>query len=71
MLQYHRIAAVVHGFRSSFRAAEETDHPRRVIEEALERVVQSGDNPGAGARLGGSPAAPKASDGAKEDQGNR
>ncbi len=30
MLQYHRIAAVAHGFRSSFRdwAAEETDHPR-------------------------------------------
>ena len=33
MLQYHRIAAVAHGFRSSFRdwAAEQTDHPRDVI----------------------------------------
>ena len=33
MLQYHRIPAVAHGFRSSFRdwAAEETDHPREVI----------------------------------------
>ena len=32
MLQYHRIAAVAHGFRSSFRdwAAEQTDHPRDV-----------------------------------------
>ena len=30
--EYHRIAAVAHGFRSSFRdwAAEETDHPREV-----------------------------------------
>ena len=37
MLQYHRIAAAPHGFRSSFRdwAAEETDHPREVIEAAL------------------------------------
>ena len=42
MLQYHRIAAVAYGFRSSFRAAEETDHPRKVIEEALAHVVQSG-----------------------------
>ena len=34
MLQYVGIAAVAHGFRSSFRdwAAEETDHPREVIE---------------------------------------
>ena len=41
MLQYHRIAAVAHGFRSSFRdwAAEETDHPREVIEAALAHVV--------------------------------
>ena len=43
MLQYNRIAAVAHGFRSSFRdwAAEETDHPREVIEAALAHVVQN------------------------------
>jgi len=43
MLQYHKIAAVTHGFRSSFRdwAAEETDHPREVIEAALAHVVQN------------------------------
>ncbi|MCY3843633.1 MAG: site-specific integrase, partial [Acidobacteria bacterium] len=43
MLQYHKIAAVAHGFRSSFRdwAAEETDHPREVIEAALAHVVQN------------------------------
>ena len=43
MLQQHRIAAVAHGFRSSFRdwAAEETDHPREVIEAALAHVVQN------------------------------
>ncbi len=37
MLGKHKIAAVPHGFRSSFRdwAAEETDHPREVIEAAL------------------------------------
>ena len=35
------IAAVPHGFRSSFRdwASEETDHPREVIEAALAHVV--------------------------------
>ena len=35
-----RIAAVPHGFRSSFRdwAAEKTDHPREVIEAALAHV---------------------------------
>ena len=35
------IAGVPHGFRSSFRdwAAEETDHPREVIEAALAHVV--------------------------------
>ena len=40
-LQKHRIAAVPHGFRSSFRdwAAEETNHPREVIEAALAHVV--------------------------------
>ena len=33
MLQYHEIASVPHGFRSSFRdwAAEETDHPRAAV----------------------------------------
>ena len=38
-----RIAAVPHGFRSSFRdwAAEKTDHPREVIEAALAHVVQN------------------------------
>ena len=43
MLQYHEVAAVPHGFRSSFRdwAAEETDHPREVIEAALAHVVQN------------------------------
>ncbi len=43
MLDYHRIDAVPHGFRSSFRdwAAEETDHPREVIEAALAHVVQN------------------------------
>ena len=43
MLQHHKIAAVRHGIRSSFRdwAAEKTDHPREVIEAALARVVQN------------------------------
>ena len=43
MLQYDRIVAVAHGFRSSSRdwAAEETDHPRDVIEAALAHVVQN------------------------------
>ena len=43
MLEYRGIAAVAHGFRSSFRdwAAEETDHPREVIEAALAHVVQN------------------------------
>ncbi len=37
------IAAVPHGFRSSFRdwAAEQTNHPREVIEAALAHVVQN------------------------------
>ena len=37
------IPAVPHGFRSSFRdwAAEETDHPREVIEAALAHVVRN------------------------------
>ena len=39
----HHIAAVPHGFRSSFQdwAAEETNHPREVIEAALTHVVQN------------------------------
>ena len=43
LLRKHQIAAVPHGFRSSFRdwAAEETDHPREVIEAALAHVVQN------------------------------
>ncbi len=43
LLRRHRIAAVPHGFRSSFRdwAAEETDHPREVVEAALAHVVQN------------------------------
>ena len=37
------IAAVPHGFRSTFRdwAGEETDHPREVIEAALAHVVRN------------------------------
>ena len=37
------LQAVPHGFRSSFRdwAAEETDHPREVIEAALAHVVRN------------------------------
>ncbi len=43
LLDKHHIAAVPHGFRSSFRdwAAEETNHPREVIEAALAHVVQN------------------------------
>ena len=41
VLKEQGIAAVPHGFRSSFRdwAAEKTDHPREVIEAALAHVV--------------------------------
>ena len=41
LLKNHGIAAVPHGFRSSFRdwAAEATNHPREVIEAALGHVV--------------------------------
>ena len=37
------VGAVPHGFRSSFRdwAAEETDHPREVVEAALAHVVRN------------------------------
>ena len=43
LLQQNEIAAVPHGFRSSFRdwAAEETDHPREVVEAALAHVVKN------------------------------
>ena len=43
LLQRLGIAAVPHGFRSTFRdwAAEETDHPREVIEAALAHVVSN------------------------------
>ena len=43
LLRKHGIAAVPHGFRSSFRdwAAEKTDHPREVIEAALAHVVRN------------------------------
>ena len=41
LLQDLKVAAVPHGFRSSFRdwAAEETSHPREVVEAALAHVV--------------------------------
>ena len=43
LLREQGIAAAPHGFRSSFRdwAAEDTDHPREVIEAALAHVVQN------------------------------
>ena len=43
LLQDRKIAAVPHGFRSTFRdwAAEKTDHPREVIEAALAHVVHN------------------------------
>ena len=43
LLSTLEVPAVPHGFRSSFRdwAAEETDHPREVIEAALAHVVQN------------------------------
>ena len=43
LLRDLEIAAVPHGFRSSFRdwAAEETDHPREVVEAALAHVVRN------------------------------
>ena len=43
LLRKLEIAAVPHGFRSSFRdwAAEETDHPREVVEAALAHVVRN------------------------------
>ena len=43
LIQDHQIAAVPHGFRSTFRdwAAEETNHPREVVEAALAHVVHN------------------------------
>ena len=43
LLHRNEIAAVPHGFRSPFRdwAAEETDHPREVVEAALAHVVKN------------------------------
>ena len=43
LLLDHEIAAVPHGFRSTFRdwAAEETNHPREVVEAALAHTVQN------------------------------
>ena len=43
LLQDQQIAAVPHGFRSTFRdwAAEDTDHPREVIEAALAHMVHN------------------------------
>ena len=40
LLKHQSLAAVPHGFRSSFQdEAEETDHPREVVEAALAHVV--------------------------------
>ena len=43
LLRELKVAAVPHGFRSSFRdwASEETDHPREVTEAALAHKVHS------------------------------
>ena len=43
LLRQLGVAAVPHGFRSTFRgwAAEETNHPREVIEAALAHVVRN------------------------------
>ena len=43
LLKVHQVAAVPHGFRSSFRdwAAETTSYPREVIEAALAHVVMN------------------------------
>ena len=43
MLEKLGIAALPHGFQSSFRdwVAEETDHPREVVEAALAHVVRN------------------------------
>ena len=43
MLQYHKMAAVAHGFRSSFRdwTTEETDHAQEAIEAAPAHMVRN------------------------------
>ena len=43
LLKTLEIPAVPHGFRSTFRdwAAEETNHPREVVEAALAHIVQN------------------------------
>ena len=43
LLRTLEVPAVPHGFRSTFRdwAAEETNHPRKVVEAALAHVVQN------------------------------
>ena len=43
LLKDLKVGAVPHGFRSSFRdwAAEETNHPREVVEAALAHVIQN------------------------------
>ena len=43
LLKTLEVTAVPHGFRSTFRdcAAEETNHPRKVVEAALAHVVQN------------------------------
>ena len=43
LLKRLEVAAVLHGFRSSFRdwVAEETDHPREVAEAALAHLVRN------------------------------
>ena len=43
LLKDLEIGAVPHGFRSTFRdwAAEETNHPREVVEAALAHIVQN------------------------------
>ncbi len=43
LLEKHQIASVPHGFRLSFRdwSAEETHHPREVVEAALAHVVRN------------------------------
>ena len=43
LLRKLQVGAVPHGFRSSFRdwVAEQTNHPREVVEAALAHVVQN------------------------------
>ncbi|MDE2757038.1 MAG: hypothetical protein OXU26_16505 [Acidobacteriota bacterium] len=43
LLREQRVTASLHGFRSSFRdwAAEQTDHPREVIEVILAHVIRN------------------------------